>query len=71
MPHDAETSYNQFISLYVRLCVSVMVHNCTIILQYSKSNKEYITMTYIINERGSELRLTDSNLSVYIDLFKL
>ena len=38
-------------------------------LQYSKGNKEDITMTYTI--RGSVLRLTDSNLSMYIDLLKL
>ena len=35
-------------------------------LQYSKFNKEDTTMTYTI--RGSVLRLTDSNLSMYIEL---
>ena len=42
-------------------------------LQYSKGNKgkkEDITMSYIMNGRGSVLRLTDCNLSVYIELFK-
>ena len=38
-------------------------------LQYSKGNKEDTTMTYTI--RGSVLRLTDSNLSMYIELLKL
>ena len=38
-------------------------------LQYSKGNKEDITMTYII--RGSVLRLADNNLSMYIELIKL
>ena len=71
MHHDAKTSYNQFISWYVRLCVRVMSYNNTIILQYMKSNKEDITMTYIINERGSVLRLAVSKLPLYIDLFKL
>ena len=37
-------------------------------LQYSKGNKEDTTMTYTI--RGSVLRLTDSNLSMYIELLK-
>ena len=37
-------------------------------LQYSKSDKEDVTMTYTISRRGSVLRLTDSNLSMYIDL---
>ena len=40
-------------------------------LQYSKGNKEDITMTYRISRRGSVLRLTDSNLSMYIELLKL
>ena len=40
-------------------------------LQYSKSNKEDITVTYTISRRGSVLRLTDSNLSMYIELLKL
>ena len=35
-------------------------------LQYSKGNKEDVTMTYTISRRGSVLRLTDSNLSMYI-----
>ena len=34
-------------------------------LQYSKSNKEDVTMTYTISRRGSVPRLTDSNL-VYV-----
>ena len=38
-------------------------------LQYSKGNKEDTTMTFTI--RGSVLRLTDSNLSMYIELLKL
>ena len=38
-------------------------------LQYSKGNKEDIAMTYTI--RGSVLRLTDSNLSMSIELLKL
>ena len=37
-------------------------------LQYSKCNREDITMTYTISRRGSVLRLTDSNLSMYIEL---
>ena len=37
-------------------------------LPYNKGNKEDITMTYTISRRGSVLRLTDSNLSVYIEL---
>ena len=40
-------------------------------LQYSKGNKEDVTMTYTISRRGSVLRLTDSNLSMYIELLKL
>ena len=40
-------------------------------LQYSKGNKEDITMTYTISRRGSVLRLTDSNLSMHIELLKL
>ena len=40
-------------------------------LQYSKGNKEDVTMTYTISRRGSVLRLTDSNLSMYVELFKL
>ena len=40
-------------------------------LQYSKSNKEDVTMTYTIRRRGSVLRLTDRNLSMYIELLKL
>ena len=40
-------------------------------LQYSKGNNEDITMTYTISRRGSVLRLTDSNLSMYIELLKL
>ena len=40
-------------------------------LQYSKGNKEDIMMTYTISRRGSVLRLTDSNLSLYIELLKL
>ena len=71
MHHDAETSYNQFISWYVCLCVRVMVRFNTIILQYSNAYKEYITMTYIINGRGTVLRFTDRSLSLYADLFKL
>ena len=71
MHHDAETSYNQFIYCYVRLYVHVMVHYNTMILPDSKSNKEDITVTYIINGRGSVIRLTDCNLSVYLDFFKL
>ena len=55
MHHDAETSYNQFLGM----CVCVMSN--TLVLQYSKSNKEEITMTYIINGRGSVLRLADTN----------
>ena len=38
-------------------------------LQYSKGNKEDITMTYTI--RGSVLRLADTNLSMYIERLKL
>ena len=38
-------------------------------LQYSKGNKEDITMTFTI--RGSVLHLTDSNVSMYIELLKL
>ena len=38
-------------------------------LQYSKGNKEDITMTYTI--RGSVLHITDSNLTMYIELLKL
>ena len=34
-------------------------------LQYSKDNKEDIMMTYTISRRGSVLRLTDSNLTMY------
>ena len=56
------------ISLFLGLCICVMVHYYTIILQYGKSNKEDIMMTYIINGRGSVLSLTDSNLSVYMQL---
>ena len=40
-------------------------------LQYSKDSKEDIMMTYTINGRGSVLRSTDSNLSMYIELSKL
>ena len=40
-------------------------------LQYSKGNKEDITMTYTTSRRGSVLRLTDRNLSMYIKLLKL
>ena len=40
-------------------------------LRYSKDNKEDITMTYTISRRGSVLRLTDINLSMYIELLKL
>ena len=40
-------------------------------LQYSKGNKEDITVTYTISRRGSVLRLTDSYLSMYIELLKL
>ena len=40
-------------------------------LQHSKGNKEDITMTYIISGQGSMLRLTDSNLSTYLELLKL
>ena len=40
-------------------------------LRYSKGNKEDITMTYTISRRGSVLRLTDINLSMYIELLKL
>ena len=40
-------------------------------LQYSKGNKEDITITYTISRRGSVLRLADSNLSMYIELLKL
>ena len=40
-------------------------------LQYSKSNKEDVTMTFTISSRGSVLRLTDSNLSMYTELLKL
>ena len=36
-------------------------------MQYNKSNKEDITITYVINGLGSVLRLTDRNLSVFID----
>ena len=71
MHNYAETSYNQFISCYVRLYVRVMVHYNNIILPDSKSNKEDIIMTFIINGRVSVLRLIDCNLSVYIDFFKL
>ena len=39
-------------------------------LRYSKGNKEYIRMTYTISRRGSVLRLTDINLSMYIELLK-
>ena len=39
-------------------------------LQYSKGNNEDITMTYTTSRRGSVLRLTDSNLSMYIELDK-
>ena len=37
-------------------------------LQYSKGNKEDITMTYTTSGRGSVLRLTYSNLSMYIEV---
>ena len=37
--------------------------------QYSKGNKEDIKVAYTI--RGSVLRLTESNLSLYIELLKL
>ena len=40
-------------------------------LRYSKGNKEDIMMTYTISRRGSVLRLTDINLSMYIELLKL
>ena len=40
-------------------------------LQYSKGNKEDVTMTYTIRRWGSVLRLTDNNLSMYIELLKL
>ena len=40
-------------------------------LQYSKGYKKDITITYTISGRGSVLRLTDSNLSIYIELLKL
>ena len=40
-------------------------------LRYSKGNKEDITITYTISRRGSVLRLTDINLSMYIELLKL
>ena len=40
-------------------------------LQYSKGNKEDIMMTYTISRRGSVLRLTDSNLSLYKELLNL
>ena len=40
-------------------------------LQYSKGNNKDITMTYYISRRGSALRLTDSSLSMYIELLKL
>ena len=40
-------------------------------LQYSKGNKEDVTMTYTIRRRGSVLRWTDNNLSMYIELLKL
>ena len=40
-------------------------------LQYSKGNKEDVMMTYTIRRRGSVLRLTDSNLSMYIELLNL
>ena len=40
-------------------------------LQYSKGNKEDVTMTNTIRRRGSVLRLTDNNLSMYIELLKL
>ena len=39
-------------------------------LRYSKGNKEDITMTYTISKRGSVLRLTDINLSMYIEILK-
>ena len=40
-------------------------------LQYSKGYKKDIMITYTISGRGSVLRLTDSNLSIYIELLKL
>ena len=40
-------------------------------LQYSKCSKEDTTKTYTISGRGSVLRSTDSNLSMYIELSKL
>ena len=40
-------------------------------LQYRNGNKEDVTMTLTISRRGSVLRLTDSNLSMYIELLKL
>ena len=40
-------------------------------LQYNKGNKEDIMVTYTVSRRGSVLRLTDSNLSMYTELLKL
>ena len=40
-------------------------------LQYSKGNKEDFMMTNTISRRNSVLRLTDSSLSMYIELLKL
>ena len=60
-----------YISLYLVygnvLCMIqtlIYIYSCT-----SYGNKEDITMTYTI--RGSVLRLTDSNLSMYTELLKL
>ena len=63
-----------YISLYLVygnvLCM-IQQFDLHLQLQYSKGNNEDFMMRYTISRQNSVLRLTDSNLSMYIELLKL